>query len=59
MCAIMVDGIMRNISVFRPVVQEEMPFKDIYYLSALVALLLGGAEPFVQFMYRALWEMFL
>ena len=45
----MVDGIMRTIFVFRPVVQEEMSFKDISYLLALVALFLGGAEQFVHF----------
>ena len=58
MCAVMVHCIMRNISVFRPVVQGEMSFKDIPYLSALMALLLGGAEPFLQFCYRALWEIY-
>ena len=44
-CAILVDGIMRNNSViffkkFRPVVQEEMPFKDIFIWSS--------SSPFVQ-----------
>ena len=46
-CAILVEGIIRNISVkyfaIGPVVQEEMLFKD-----NLVALLFGRAEQNVQ-----------
>ena len=52
-CAILVDGIMTNNSVnfkkkIRPLVQEEMPFKDILS-GALAALLFSGVKPFVQF----------
>ena len=36
---------------FRPDVQEEMSFKDISFFT-LVAILLSGSEPFVQF-----WKM--
>ena len=44
---------MRNVSVklyikFRPMVKEEMTFKDISIL-AQVAILFSGAERFVQF----------
>ena len=47
-----VEGIMRNISVIQfeygPAVQE-MLFKRFLY-TALVALLFGGADPFVHFL---------
>ena len=38
---------------FGPVGQEEMSFKRFLIWSSLAALLLGGAEPFMQFRKRA------
>ena len=61
-CASLIDGIMRNISVqileFGPVVKKNMPIKDISIFSA-GTIFFSRAEWFVQFWQRALWGTFL
>ena len=52
---IMVEGIVRNVFVIGLVVNEEMSFKDISFLStALAAIFLEEQNPFKQFRLKAL-----
>ena len=48
------ESLMRNICDFGPVVWEEISFKRFLLFLTMAAILLGGAEPFTQFWWRAL-----